>query len=527
MDRLKKRDHVQGEPELVTREDGTQMVRVRKHKRRTNQPHRDTEKRKARARVFQIAALVGVMLCCSVLLLGLLAYFNSHAFQMRLLGKIAAVTGAEPEVIQFRVTPVGAAVQAATLRWHNHPDLRELRLTLVNADLGLTSFLGGGWTGEEVLAHTGTLIVGEPGADDGAAVAAGEVVDPNKQPFQFGRYRCEELQVLFGQEGRPPLQARGVEASVYQIANGLQLRLSGGSLSATGWPDLRIDRGLVEFVGDQVNISNLRFSGSMPAGVGSAEGRAWGSLLNSEESAMECSGSFDPRSSKQVFLDVNCQRFPSDSLLGKSFSRLFTTVLDGRGSLSFVPRNFASHELVLPFEASAAAEGACLGGLPFLDLLKTELQEARFAVPQFQNGSEGVLRRRGGLIELSDLRLEQKNFLAVRGRMAVEADGKLVGSLEVGVANRLMSGEGTRYVRRAFTDVRDGYRWTHINLSGTVQSPKDDFGQTLKAAYQAQEGAGGAGGAAGSAVAPARDPGHEFEELIRRGGKPPPAGSGH
>lgn len=516
MDRLKKRSHVQGEPELVTRPDGTQVVRVRKRKRRSRQPHKEQEKRRIRARTVQIVGFVGMVMLVSLCLLGMLAYHNSSGFLDRLSGKIEETTGAQVELVQFRVNPVGAAAQSATVVWPDHPELRELRLNQLSADLRMTSFLGGRWTGEEVLAKTGTLRL-ESAAD------AGGVGERLSGAFGFHRYRCQELGILFGGGARPPLQLRGVEASLYPTAGGSQLRVSGGSLLAAGWPELKLERGLIEFLPGEVNISSLRFKEqvAVPATADAKVPDGDSVLVPSVESSMECKGSFDPRSKKPVFLDVVCSAFPSEGLVGKAFTRLFTTVLDGEGSLSFLPGSFASHELVLPFEASASADGVYLGGLPFLDMLKTELQEARFAVPQFQSEAEGVLQRKGAAVELRELRLVQRSFLAIQGNLIAAADGRLSGSLEVGVAGRLLSGEGTRFTRNAFPQVRDGFCWTVVNVSGTLQSPQDDFAATLKKAYQTAPGEAVETSGEGGAEPVARDPGKEFEELI--GGESRPA----
>lgn len=523
MQRLRKRETSQGEPELVTREDGSQVLRVKKRKRRTKQPQREAEKRKARARVIQIAALVGLVMCVAIVLLGLLTYYNSRSFQQRLLDRLYAITGADVEFFQFRVTPSGAFAQSASMSWPDHPELRELRMNIVNADLRPTSFIGGVWSGEEVVASSGTLVLGKPPPGVQATEIPQSGTGSKQSPFRYSRYRCDRLQVLFGSGNRPPMQARDLEASIYPVATGYQLRLSGGTLAANGWPELRLDRALIEFGLGDINVSSLRFTGSLPEGAVNAEGMAW-SNTDGETSVMECQGSFNPRSSRQVFLEATCDRFPSEALLGKAFSRLFTSVIDGKGSLAFVPRDFASHELVLPFEASPSADGAYLGGLPFLDVLKTELKETRFAQPQFQNEAEGVLRRRNGAIELADLRLEQNTFLAIRGRIVAEADGRLTGRLEVGVADRLMSSDTARNLRLAFTETRDGYCWVQVNLSGTVQSPKDDFAQTLKQVYQTEDAPGDPKDSQGQPVRPPRDPGREFEDLIKGTGSKPEKG---
>ncbi|MBU6327458.1 MAG: hypothetical protein KGQ89_07515, partial [Verrucomicrobia bacterium] len=53
MRRLKERGHNEGE--LVVRSDGTQALKVKKRKRRSNQPHKEEMKRAQQFRVVQLA----------------------------------------------------------------------------------------------------------------------------------------------------------------------------------------------------------------------------------------------------------------------------------------------------------------------------------------------------------------------------------------------------------------------------------------------------------------------------------------
>jgi len=52
MERLKERGNEEGE--LVTRADGTQALKVKKRKRRSEQPHKEAAKRQQKIRLFQL-----------------------------------------------------------------------------------------------------------------------------------------------------------------------------------------------------------------------------------------------------------------------------------------------------------------------------------------------------------------------------------------------------------------------------------------------------------------------------------------
>lgn len=499
MQRLRSRG-IESEPELITRPDGTQVYRVRKRKRRTRQPHKEQQRRRQRMRVFQIGAAVVLVMVLATAAVAMFAYYNSGRFVAKLGRRIGGMTGAEAEFQQFRVTPVRAMAGAVALRWPGGGGLGELQLQQVSADLRITSFVGGTWNGEEVFARNGVLYVG----DQGLAAAAPEPVAPGEvPPFSFTRYRCESLGVMFGGGLRPPLQCREVEASFYALPAGGQLRLNGGRLLVAGWPELPIDRGLVEFRDGRVVVSSIQIGGDTEQ-----QGRA------------ELRGEVDPGGSQPAALEVTLERFPLRLLAGDKAARIFNTRLDAAATLSFVPGRFESHELVVPFEASSASNGVYVSGFPFLQVLRSEFQNEEFGSRPFTTEAGGTLRRTAGAVVLEELNLLEKNFLALRGKLRIEVDGRLGGALDVGIAEAYASRHPSPVFRRVFAREEEGFCWARVTVSGTVQNPADDFAELAKQA--ASEPAAAEGGEVPPDVLE-----QTFRELIE-GGAPalPPEGEG-
>jgi hypothetical protein len=343
-----------------------------------------------------------------------------------------------------------------------------LTLQQVEADLKLPSFAGGVWSGEEVLAQRGTLRLGR--VVGGAARRAGEPPGPDSAfPFEFTRYRCLRLELLFGREGRPPLRIEDIEASLSVRPGSDQLRLVGGVLKSDGWPDLPIERGLIEFGDGDVSISSLTLGdGSGRSGVATIEGR------------------FDPAATGPVMLDVRLEEFPFEWLVGGRFVRLLDVTFDSDATLSFVPGQADSYELVVPFRASTGTEGV-LGELPFLQLLREQFPGSMLAErgPHFVTESAGVLRRGADGLAVERLRLEEHNLVAVRGSIAMGPGGELSGDLDVGVAERLAKGHPAPSFGQVFARRNDGYWWATVHLSGTIDRPVDDLAETLRKAAEA------------------------------------------
>jgi len=499
MDRLRDREQ-RDEPELVTRSDGTQVVKVRKRKRRSHQPHKEAERRRQRARVVQIALVVVLLLAVAGSLVGVFAYYNSRGFTDSLREKVATWSGAEVDFTQFRVTPVSAGATSMKCRWGAGNPLRQLELQGVSADLRMTSFVGAGWSGEEVFARSGTLRLGAADPSEPSRLA-GAPEEGAQFPFRFIRYRCQDLSLVFGGSHGKSMRMRDVEASYSILPSAGRLLLNGGVLSIWGWPDLPLERGLIQYRNGQLEVSSLRV----------------GSGITGEFKA-DIEGSLDPRSSETAFLDVRLENFPLSKLAGDNVGRVMNVTIDSDATLSFVPGDFDSYELVAPFTASQGTEGAFIDVLPFLEVLRSEFPEEKIGSRNraFSTESEGLLRRKAGEISLERLRLEEKNLMALRGEIRVGEKDALSGEIEVGVAERLAAGHGSPNFLKVFATSKDGYRWAKVTLSGTIHRPADDLSAERVRETVSQAGAGTT---EGGSIDRDKELEEEFEDLIDGSGR--------
>src|ERR1035437_3096621 len=140
MDRLKERpseSHEEGE--LVTRSDGSVALKVRKHKRRSSQPHKEHEKRVRKLRAVQVTGLLVSVMLVIFTGGGILVYHNMPAFRNSLTEKISAWTGAQAELTQFRASPIGCSAASMALHWPESGILKELSARGMEGDLSLDS----------------------------------------------------------------------------------------------------------------------------------------------------------------------------------------------------------------------------------------------------------------------------------------------------------------------------------------------------------------------------------------------------
>jgi hypothetical protein len=458
MQRLKRRSSSDGD-ELVTRADGTQMIRKRHRKRRTTQPERKPPRSTQQLRAIQVALVVVLLTVLLVGGFGLLAYHNSSAFIQQTEADLGRLTGAKVQLDKFGISPLRAQAQGVELFWETPGLLHDAQFRNISAQINPIGFIGGTWGGEEVVARDGNLRLTFGNA--GAAA-------PNKEalPYQFMRYRCEKFTAQFGDDPATSLAVVGAEATLYVRSDATQLRLNGGSLNAPGWGLMPLARSHL-LAKDGVLELALHASDNLDGKGG-----------------IDLTGTFDPRAGSAA-LTLAASDFPLADLLGKDLSRLIGGRIDATGMVSFDPADFASVELAANFQIGPQ-QAVTLMGLPIFAHLKQAFQDISLANPTFTTAAEGLIRRSADGIQISALRLEQRNVLAMAGNLAVDPSGKLSGTLEVGIADRLAMLSTSPEVMEPFATRRDGFRWTRITLGGTASAPEDSFVPPAAAAASSQ-----------------------------------------
>lgn len=499
MDRL--RSHGEGgrdgEAQLVTREDGTQVYRMRKRKRRSHQPKKEKEKRQRRFRVVQVAGAVGLVALSGLTFLGSIVYLNSAAYRETILSRIREWTGAEPRITQFRVTPVSAAADTIEFSWPEASMLQSLKLSGVRGDLRVSSMFGGAWKGSEMVAgNGGTLVLRQPSAfaPRPALARSGDC------PFQF-RFRSPKLSVLMGGVEKPAVRLGGSEATLTLLdpsATTSNLQFEGGDLSIAGWGDFRLELASLQFEPSGIRLGTLRMT---PAASDKGEIE----IRNPDNLPLQIGGG-------ETELKLRVSKLPLSSLFGTSMGSWLTATIESPqdgpdGSFRFLGGASPSFSCRVPFEAAVASESRA-SGFPLFTVLAKELGESWYRSPRFDLAFGGTVTRDAAGSAVEDLKLEARGRLSVNGRVAADSSGKLAGDLEIGVPDAAAATASVAF-RRVFSRHEKGYAWAKVKVSGTGASPLDDLAEQL------QQAATGVAPASGGAKA-VED---EFRELTTPGGR--------
>lgn len=480
----------ENEPQLVTREDGTQVYRVKKRKRRTRQPHKEAESRR-RKRTLVIVGLVTTM----VFLLGIgglvwVMQLNSSGYEAKVRQGLVDWSGAEVELTGFRATPVSVGVDLMRLTWPN----AALRVNSLSGDVTLDSHLTGRWKGEMLNCGAAELVFSPPAG--AAAPAAGEA--PPEITF-LAPVRVGRTTMKFGVDPAKPgfavYDARVIFTPGSSDISESRLVMEGGKFSLGNWGRFLVNIGSFSYQQGRGRLGTMVIQ---PDGESDGEIR----LVGKEDNAIPLDGG-------TYEAQATFSKVPSAVMFGKGLGGIlqsrFESPGDGEpGLLSVTPGDLDS----LKLEGLLTTTGRDLvelRKLPMLTSLVNLLGSPRLGEPslllrepiRFERGMDGTCK-------LAGMDLESAGVLRIQGYMAELPGGTLTGLLQVGVHRSIAELADTRKLERVFREQRDSYYWVPVTLSGTVQSPADNLGETIRSG--------------GSTAAPEGDAGaveDDFEDLTQ------------
>lgn len=467
-------DHLAEEGELVTRADGSQVIRVRKRKRRSHQPHREERLKKRRRHVIQISAVL-ILVLLSALGFGIaLIYANSDIFRKGLMKKITAATGANVKLEQFRAHPNGANASLIELDWPHSEVTKKILARGLDVKTDLGSFLGSRMTGEEVVAQELTLWLGAPRQDGNSEMRVTPLQDSR---INFSRLASIKSRVLFGDPVAPEFSLQNSELSFFPSIEESVPRLlaNRGELVIKDWPKFQVDRAQLEFVDGSAEILGLRLRPQ-----------------NEVRGTLELAGRV-PYAAEDFpsRLSVSAENFPLEEIAGAEIGKLLYGRIDSDSRVAtnelLLGGGEAAASISLSFRC-APSSSINLHGLPFFKILSNVLNEDWYKHPVFMGDVVGTLKRDGASVSITDLDLVSKDRMAVRGSFRYGRDRAFSGELEIGIPQTLIKASGNRRLDLLFGVPKDNMRWMSVKLSGTAASPADDFETQYDAAGRGGEG---------------------------------------
>jgi hypothetical protein len=136
-------------------------------------------------------------------------------------------------------------------------------------------------------------------------------------------------------------------------------------------------------------------------------------------------------------------------------------------------------------EGSLRVRDARVDNLPFLKKIAQLAREKSFEQLELNDCSLNFIWRYPWF-EIRDIALEEKGKFRVEGAITIDRR-TLRGSIQLGVAGRHL--DWLPNPQEIFTRERDGYLWTSVHLSGTIDQPKQDLSPRVIELFKDSPGA--------------------------------------
>lgn len=464
IDRLKRRSTEEAAEagELVTRADGTKAIRVRKRKRRSNQPHKDEQSKTRRMRILQVSGAFLLVVLAGLAAGGAMVFGNSPVYRNRVVAGVNVITGSNVDMREFRVNPKTANAGHLTLTWPEGHIMRRLFLYAVKAEISPASFLGKALTGEEITAAQAELTLDFP---DLSQPRSAQALSHEPMDIRFKRYAMNKVLLTMGPKTNAILQLKDSEFALQDRGQSErpQLLINRGLLQIPHAPTWRVDRGLIEFRGDEIDIISLR-------------------LLHETDNRgfMKLSGTVQPyETERQSTLAVQLESFPFEGLVGNRLGKVFRGRVDSAevarsNFFSFSPSPETNGVLAVTFESSLATPFE-VGGFPAFPVLARLLDDNWFERPVFEEEVRGTVRRADGEVVVADLECENRSRIALKANLRVTDDQRLTGTLRLGLSETMLKASQNRRLDHVFKESGQGFRWVELAISGRADAPLDNF----------------------------------------------------
>ena len=450
--------------EVVTRPDGTKVVRVTKKRRVLVS---DAEKRKAGRRSFMLI-LMGAFAICFIGVALLLfrmsqmsgeAYVQSRADELKRAWGAESVTllGGGVEGTSFHLSGIVADFPADGLVQH-------VELSDISAELDTTSFFTRILTGDKISIGRAEVRLNPEARTLQMPLFQGEDL------WKFRRVECESFHVSMGEI----MKLKDARSYMYHPRSSdktvCSLVLSDGTVQLRGMKLIRLreskwllsPRGVADF-----SMSGTTDRPNESAGHGSSSLAINGRIPVGESLA----GPFE---------------FDSDGMPFSEFTQgRLDNILTARTAQQAIGKEHSLARISLPLEQQAPVFGGefllkqiCLSGFPVQELITSHMESGKRSSYQPGIIALGHLRltQVGESLEVEFLenQVEERDLLSLSGRLALDADNTISGKMDIGIPAILTHAEYADGKPDPIFRENAGTAWVSVDLSGTVNVPGDN-----------------------------------------------------
>lgn len=257
--------------------------------------------------------------------------------------------------------------------------------------------------------------------------------------------------------GEIALHGVGLDIAIDQASEAYKFNLQGGSFSIPWdlFPKGTLESGFLRYSRERVTISSLK-------------------ALVGQKGRMEVVGDWNPADEYSVlnfsFKDVDLKEIVPDSWIKSLEGRINATAKATRAPKS---------DMV--FQGELEADRSVLTAMPMLDTLAVFSGTQRFRRIDW-NTARSKFSHQGDILRFDQILLVSEGLVRVEGWVGIENNDKLTGELMIGIPEGLLAhipGAETAVFTKANNGGRYGLLWAPVNLSGTLDDPREDLTNRL------------------------------------------------
>ena len=439
------------EGELITKEDGTQVIKVRKRKRRSKQPRKKTELPKMDPLIKWaiITILVGAVVTVGGGTLLIITKYNGAQFKQSTESNLTSSTGAKSATIStLKITPVGAKAKKVVFEWDEDSFFHRAEFKRLTAHINVTSFVSNQWSGDDLAATTGIIQIKEP-----TNSSAEKVHNKNPNLYNYESVRLHNLSLFFGTAKDSPA-IKEFDVLIRKSESSHKYILQAGKVDYTDWPNVTLNSGIMTPDKDTFSLEAILISAN-------------------KNNEITVSGNIPKSTDKPVSIELKSESYPIQEILNEGMSKML------RGPITFdsatLTYNYNKPEkdklqLTIPFTSNELQ----MTRFPMFRYLKDFTADSVYIQPNFNRCSGTIIRKRQST-EIRNLSFISDALLTISGDLYVAADGKMKGSLKLKLPRQLFKNKKPAN----FTDTEDGFYSVDVTVGGSIYNPYDNFQELI------------------------------------------------
>ncbi len=459
--------------EVVTREDGSKVVRVTR-KRRVLITEKD--KRRHSRRIF----LLGVFVLLASFA-GFMLYFlwnlynlsNSDSLE-KLSGKLQTAFGAElVEISGIEIKGFEMQASSATIHFaeSSHSLIDRIELTGISADLLKSGVLRGVYATDSMKVNRINFVM-RADADE-MRMSLPDL----SEMIEINRLICPDFNLTIGEDlGTSPLSI--VKTELYVTRNKQTERsytavLDNGSFIVRRWREFEIVDARFRVSDAGVNELNLELTMPIKNKVSS---------LDAQDARMSVSGTIMNGDSVYGAYDMNCHAMSLDVLTGSRLLSFFTgtlksNVVESAGvndsQLSFKPQGGTPDSRGIFY-----LENVQWRALPALSIIQSHLPADRRSnyitlnIPRAQVELDATADHLS--LQFDEEGMAEKHLITLEGSLQIDAVGNINGVLNYGLPATLMRAEYMDGICDPVFEEKGTLAWLNTTVSGTARAPQDN-----------------------------------------------------